>query len=371
MSGRHHVKVAAIIAAATIGDGVFALPYVFKASGWLVGLFYLTVLSVIIIAAHVIYLETLEKNSEKKRLLGLAREHFGKRGFWVGFFSIVVGLLLVLVAYLVLGAGFVRLAAPPLPGFTALVIFWAAVSLPVFLSDRRVVELELLGIACTSAVIIFIFATAFPNVTFAGAPAVAPAADFFLPFGAILFALAGWTGVEPAYESRAKAGVVTMNPWKGVALGTIFAAALKIMFITGVLGSAPQITGDTVSGLLGWPIWKREVVAALGLFAVWTVFLPISREVKNALERDLGWSPTVSRSTIVILPLLLVALGFNNFLLIVELVGGVFLSLQYLLIIAVGRKALAFSDARKRFFNFVSAVFIAGAVYELWTFIVH
>ncbi len=369
-SSRRHVKVAAIIAAATIGDGVFALPYVFRESGWAVGLFYLAALSAVVITAHVVYLETLEKTGEKKRLLGLAREHLGAGGFWVGFFAIVVGLLLVLVAYLVLGAGFVRLAAPPLPQFTALIIFWAAVSIPVFLRDERVVELELLGIACTSAVIVFIFATAFPRLTFAGAPP-AVAANLFLPFGAVLFALAGWTGVEPAYESRARSGGVAFSPWRGVALGTAFTALLTTMFVTGILGSAPSITPDTVSGLVGWPIWKREVVAALGLFAVWTIFLPISREVKNALEKDLHWHPVAARSTIVILPLLLVGLGINNFFAVVELVGGVFLSLQYLLIVAVGRRALGFAGAKKALLDAVAAVFILGFVYEVWTFVVH
>ena len=359
---------AAIVAAATVGDGVFALPFVFYRAGWALGLAYLLILGVVVVAAHVVYFKTLEVVGEKKRLLGLAKEYLGTGGYWVGFFSVVAGLLLVLVAYLVLGTQFVRLVSPSIPPSFALFLFWFLVSIPVFLSDYRITILEISGIVFTSAIIIFIFGNAFPNVVFSGIRTIDPT-SFFLPFGAVLFSLAGWTGIEPAYESHARYKIFN-GAWKGIALGTIFAVVLKIMFVTGVLGSASEITVDTISGLFDWPLWKREVVAILGLLAVWTIFLPISQEIKNSLEGDLGWSKNFSRGLIVFLPLLLVVFGLNNFLVIVEIVGGVFLSIQYLLIISVGRRALSLSYYQKFFLDFASGIFLVAAVYQIWVFIV-
>lgn len=362
-------KVAAIVAAATVGDGVFALPYLFYQSGWLTSIFYLVVLAAFVSAAHVVYLKTLEKIGEKERLLGLAKRYFGVSGFWIGFVAIVLGLLLTLVAYLILGAQFIRLAFPAATPSIALFIFWLLTALPIFVSDRRVVELELIGIACTSAIIILIFASAWPAVTFAGITAINPK-NLFLPFGVVLFALAGWTSVEPAYESRRKSGVAA-DPWRALAFGSFAVALLYVMFAAGILGSAPAVTSDTVSGLVGWPIWKKEIIAIFGLLAVATIYLPISREIKNALEKDLGWNRFASRSLILFLPLLFIGLGLNNFLVVVGLVGGLFLSLQYLLIISVGRRALVLSAAKKFLLDLVAAVFIIGAVYEVWTFVVH
>src|SRR5438445_786306 len=106
---RGFLKIAAILAAATVGDGVFALPYLFSKSGWFVGLFYLVFLTAIVAAAHIIYFRVLEASGEKERLLGLTRAYLGKLGFGVGFFAIVAGLLLALVAILILGARFVTL----------------------------------------------------------------------------------------------------------------------------------------------------------------------------------------------------------------------------------------------------------------------
>ncbi len=362
-------RVAAIVAAATIGDGIFALPYVFYRAGWFISLFYLVALAIFVSTAHVIYLATLEKRGEKERLLGLTRKYFGTPGFWVGFVAIIVGLILTLVAYLILGTQFIHLAFPSVPTSVAFFVFWLFISLPVFLDDRYVMDLELFGIACTSCVILFIFLSAWPNITFAGIPAIEPG-NFFLPFGVILFALAGWTSVEPAYESRKRLGI-RGGPVRGLAFGTFFVAILYVMFAAGILGSVPVVSPDTASGLTTWPVWKKEILAIFGLLAVATVYIPISREIKNSLEKDLRWSKFAARSLIVLLPIFLIGLGFNNFLVVVGLVGGLFLSVQYLLIISVGRRALILTPVKKFLLDVIALAFIIAAVYELWIFIVH
>jgi hypothetical protein len=98
--------------------------------------------------------------------------------------------------------------------------------------------------------------------------------------------------------------------------------------------------------------------------------MPISREIRNSLERDLGWNKSVSRTVIVFAPLLLVLAGLTNFLVIVGLVGGLFLSTQYLLIVSVGRRVLALSSTRKFFLDLTAAAFVIAAVYEVWTFVI-
>jgi hypothetical protein len=268
-----------------------------------------------------------------------------------------------------LGSQFIHLAAPTVPLSGTLVIFWLLISIPIFLSDRGVVELELVGFACTSLIILLIFFTAWPNITFAGVPAI-NWNNLFLPFGAILFSLAGWTSVEPAYETR-KGSQKKFDPWRSIALGTIFAILLYLLFVSGIIGSAPLVTPDTASGLVAWPLWKKDALALLGLLAVATVYLPISREIKNSLEKDLHWPKLASRALIVFLPPALILVGLNNFLIVVGLVGGLFLSMQYLLIVSVGRRVLSLSPAKNFFLDLVAAAFIIAAVYEVWTFIVH
>lgn len=368
-SAAHFFEIAGIVAAATVGDGVFALPFIFYAAGWFLSLAYIAALGTFVVAAHVVYLKTLEREDEKERLLGLAKKYFGETGFWIGFLAIVIGLLLTLVAYLILGTQFIHLALPAVRLRYAFAAFWLIISLVALQSDKELRKLELTGICCTAGIIIIIFFSAWPNILFAGVAAV-NAKDLFLPFGAVLFSIAGWTSIEPAYESRKRGSLRMFDPWRPLAAGTIFAGLLYIMFAAGIIGSAGMITPDTASGLVSWPLWKRDLLAALGLLAVATVYLPISREIKNALERDLKWPRGSSRPLIVLFPPALVLLGFNNFLAVVGLVGGAFLSLQYLLIISVGRRALKLSESKKLFLDAIALVFIVAAVYSVYSFIV-
>ena len=362
------LKLPAIIVAATIGSGMFALPYVIARAGWATTIIYFIVLGAMVVTAHVVYLKTLAAEGEQERLLGLGKKYFGAKGFWFGLVAIVLGLLLSFVIFLILGAQFLQLLFLALSHAAALFIFWLILAIPALVGNRRAVLLETLSVASVAAVIIFIFASSHP----AGAFIHIPAADWhnlFLPFGIVLFTLAGWTGVEPFYETRRKAEQKS-SALPLLILGTGLAAILYWLFSIGIVSSAPLITPDTISGLAAWPFWKRGLVAILGLFAVWTVAMPVSHEIRNALEKDLQWNQIVSRLTVIGLPLAVVCIGFNDFLVVVGLAGGLFISMEYLLIIAVGRRALALGTPQKILLDAVSGVFVVAIVYELYSFLV-
>jgi len=375
---RQFFKIAAVVAAATIGSGVFALPYVIVRAGWLVVIFYFIAFIAVISAAHALYLKTLQSVGEKERLLGLSRKYLGTAGFWTGFIAIVIGLLLSFAAYLILGPQFVRLVFPAVPPAAALAVFWFIIAVPVFLGDGSAVNLEEFGIFLVSAVIIFVFISGHPLRAFLNVPP-ANLHYFFLPLGVVLFALAGWTGIEPAYDaSFRKESVLSgkvkpksgKSVWVAIAFGTVLAAALYFLFAMGILGSAPQVTTDTISGLANWPFWKRDIIAVVGLFAIWTVSVPLTRELRNALEKDLRWNSLFARFAIVGVPLAAVILGFNDFLAVVSVAGGLFLSTQYILIVFIGLRALAFSVAQKIFLAFTAAIFIFAAIYSIYGFVV-
>src|SRR3989344_5179515 len=114
----------AIMTATTVGAGIFSLPFIFKEAGLLVGAFYLIVLSLIVISIHILYWVILKKTGGKMRLLGLARAHLGDIGYLISFAAIIIGLLLTLVVYLILGGRFLSLIFPNIPYAPAVIIFW-------------------------------------------------------------------------------------------------------------------------------------------------------------------------------------------------------------------------------------------------------
>jgi amino acid permease len=368
------LTIAAVVAAATIGTGVFALPYVIQTSGWLLALCYFVALIAAVSVAHIVYLRTLEKVDEKERLLGLAKRYFGMGGFWFGFLAIVIGLLLSFVAYLVLGGQFVAILFPAVSPSAGLWFFWILLACLIWGSEGKIAGLEATGIALISCAILFIFFSGHPVTALVGIPLAIPQ-DFFLPFGAVLFALAGWTSVEQVYElahsDRRESNRPDARALGVFMAGTAFAALLYWLFALGVLGGGGlRVSMDVISGIGSWPSWRKDGLAIIGLLAVAVVSLPLAREIRGALEKDLKWNSVAARCIIIFLPLAAILSGFNNFLTIVSVAGGVFIGTQYLLIISVGRRALDLSAREKILLDILALIFIFAAIYSIYAFIV-
>ncbi len=357
-----------IIVATTLGAGMFALPYVFSRAGIAASVLYLLIVGAAVIMAHLVYWKVLARVDEKERLLGLTKKYLSGAEYWIGFAALVLGLLLTLVAYLILGAGFLTLVFPALAWGQALVIFWIINSVPLFFKERRIVNAELWGAALMTAIILFIF--------WGGASGGGlwrtqfDPAQAFLPFGAVFFALGAWPAIEPLYRFVKEKRFSRRMAVIAIAAGTFISAALYFAFVIGIFGSAFSITPDTLGGLVNWSTAKLALLAILGLFAVWTSYLPIGLEVENALIVDLGSSRMTALILVVFVPVALVALGISSFFAVVGVVGGVFVALQYLLIVRVGRKALAPRRAMRMLFDILSIVILLAAVYEVYYFVV-
>ncbi len=361
------LKGGAVVMAATIGAGIFALPYVFAKAGIAVGFFYLSILSAIIIYAQILYWRSLDAVGEKKRLLGLAKDYLGKFGYVLGFATVVCGLILVLVIQLILGAKFLGLVFP-VGRAPSLIVFWFLAILPLFFKEKRIIWLETLVVAFMAAIVFFILFS-FGTLR---APQFFPMIDLkniFLPFGAVLFALAGWTAIEPLYDSFKSIGSNRrlVSLW-GIALGTVFVAVLYAVFVFIVLTSAPIVSSDTISGIAGWSQNKTALLGILGILGLWVSYLPVTLEIKHALIYDLAWNKKLSGLAVIFLPVILVFSGLNNFIKAIGLAGGVFLGLEYLLIVLVGKKIIRPKGLEALVLNALSFVFVLAAVYEIYYF---
>ena len=362
----------AVMVGTTVGAGIFSLPYVFKEAGLFAGAFYLVTLSLIVISVHALYWEVLKKTGGDLRLLGLARKYLGAAWYVVSFGAIIIGLLLTLVAYLILGSRFLSLIFPELSHIEGVLIFWVLGTAPLFMKERRFAKLEAVGIWFIIAAVAFVFIKGFANAngSFMGLPFLVPE-NFFLPFGAILFSLAGWTAIEPLFDEEKKSRVSPLVAVKSLSLGTLAAAILYAAFVSGILGSVSGVTPDTVSGLAasGWSALAVGIIGVLGIFAIWTSYLPVSIEIRNSLVRDSRWKQSVVLLIVGCVPILLLVAGLNNFLAVLSLAGGVFVSIQYFVILLVGMKVLKPAGMAKAGFIFSSVLFALAAVYEIYYFV--
>jgi len=353
---------AGLIAGTSLGAGIFALPYLASSAGIVQVALYLLVLGALVTYAHTLYWRVLRDQPAETHLLELVRVHFSAGAAKATFIATILGLVFTLSAYLVLGSTF----AASILGLSipyALLLFWAACSLPLLLRLRRLVQVELAVTALLGLLIIVLFATV--PVSLARFPTGGWAFSL-IPFGPILFALAGWTAIEPAL-----AAVRGRRGYRRIALGwgTGLVAVSYVLFALSLGSAGDPVTTDTISGVLHLPGWQVGALFALGLAAIVTSYLPMILEVKNAFRRGLGWPRSWAFPVAVFLPYLLVLAGFDSFLSSLELVGGVFLAAQYVAILQVCRRALRLRGAERIAADIVSAAFALAALLHIAYFV--
>lgn len=367
MFDKDMIRAAALMLATTVGAGIFALPFVFSTAGWALAGAYLFLLAFAVNYAQSLYLRALDAAAGRhERLVGLAGHYYGN-GMRAGSLIVVAGgLLLTLVAYLILAGGFLNILLPATGGLGT-IIFWFTASLPILWSLRRIFETELWGATLMLALTVAVLAFGFMNGPAEPTTPFVPE-EFFLPFGAILFALAGWTAVAPVRAFVRANGFSIEEGKRALLLGMIATTFVYAVFVLGILIGADFVSPDTLGGLGSWPLWQSGLLLALGLFALWTSYVPIGIEVKYSLS-DLGWGHREAAAAVFFLPLLLWMLGLQDFISVIGLVGGVFLGLEYVIILLVVRKAVALRRGERAGLWMLNILFVAGALYEIWYFI--
>jgi amino acid permease len=322
---------AGIVFGTTVGAGIFALPYIFSRAGLIPALSLLFVFSLIVSFCHILYLRIVAEHSHRASFLSLLREAFGRGGELFGIFAIVGGLFLTLCAYVLLAASFFRFLWPAVDFPVLVCAAMAFLAFPLFFRLRATITMQLFGnIFMVVFVALFFLQNGLSGLSRLPLFGDAPWVSVLAPF---LFALAGWTAVEPVFDSSKRVPSGTLS--RGMTVGTIASAIFYLLFVLAVAGVSGIIAEDTISGAFSWQFWQWAGMAVFGLFAIWTSYIPTALQIETILSRDLKIPFWVGRAGVVAGPLLVVALGLSSFVAAVGIVGGIFLSAEYLAILAV------------------------------------
>lgn len=365
---------ASILAETIIGAGMFALPYVFTLSGISLGLIYLLFFGGVLILIHLMYADIILRTPENHRLMGYAKFYFGKSGFWSSLIITVLGGLFILTAYLILSISFIDVLAPSLPDIYKMLIFWAMASLPVFLGINKLAKSELFVLFGTISIVLILF-----GFSFSGLPKLVNVyplfnADYlFFPFGIILFSMFGRSAIPAVLGYFRSNGESPAGVKWPIILGTVAPIIIYVLFVFAILGLSDIVSEDSVLGLVGQlPFFVLAMLALLAIIELWSTYVVIARDIKKSLEHDLNFTPIISGTMIVGLPLIVYFLGFQNFIKLVDYVGSIFIGLEGILIILIWRK-ISKIEAEHKIFNKINPlviyllllVFAGGILYKL------
>ena len=354
---RNIILPAGILAGTIIGAGVFALPYTINKAGTLTGLFYLAVFTSLMILVHLMFADVILRTKGEHRFTGYAEIYLGNFAKWVIFFATVIGMILILSAYLILSISFINLIYPGWPILYKVLGFWIFGSAPILWRVKKLATAELISIYGIIAIILIIFSYGLGNI---GRILEAPILNLtyvFLPYGAILFALSGRVAIpavvdylrrspglmhktkETDEDSKdASIGLVN-NAKQSIIIGTLAPAILYFIFILAIFGLSGTISQDSVSGLIGQlPQPLLLLLGLLGLISIWSTYIVIVYDVERSLEFDFKFPALLAGLVTIFAPLLLYLVSSQSFLGLVSLVGSIFIGLEGIFIVLMWRR---------------------------------
>lgn len=327
-----------LLAGTIIGAGVFALPFVFVRGGLAAGFGYLLLAAGVYAIVHLLYADVIVSTPDEHRFVGYLARYLGTWSTPLAIAVSIVEMVFVMTIYLILSASFIHLIVPAAPPLVAIAVFWAAASFPIFAGLRKISIFEFLVSLGMLSIMSAIFAIGVGGFSRADVSLfTGELADILLPFGPLLFALSGRVAIPStvAYFKLPGVGHRTSHIPPVIIAGTVVPAALYALFVVGVIGLSPLVAPDALSGLSGLHPAILTAVGILGLLALWSSYFVVGIDVRAILHFDLKWRPLATAALVLAAPLTLYLLGFQSFIGLVSLVGGIFLGLEGLLIIAL------------------------------------
>jgi tyrosine-specific transport protein len=361
-----------------IGVGIFSLPFISWQAGFFIVLFYLLIMTGVIIWSHLTYADVVLGTEEISRLPGYVGKYLGEGCKKITFFIMAAGFIGALLAYLIVGGEFLKLSFQPYFGGSSIFytfLFFALGAYLVFRDIKSVSVIELLLVLTLLAIVLVFLIKAIPFVNF-GYFKGYNIKFLTFPYGPVLFSLWGSSiipEIEEMFMARTKDEEKIRRGVKNVILwGTIFSVLIYFLFIFTVLGvSGPATSKEAISGLynsLGSNIIKLGFI--FGVISCFTSFITIALTLKKIFWFDFRISENLSWALSCFLPLALFIFGAREFIKVISLTGALALGLEGIIIVLLYKSFLRKKLLKKMnpIFYVLIFIFTVGIFSEIYYF---
>lgn len=327
----------ALLFGTIVGAGLFAVPFVLGRAGFVVGLGYFIVLTIVSLLLHLYFGEVVLAIRERHRFPGFAKIILGPFG---GRMAAAVGIFggwLAILAYIVLGGTFLYVLVGPILGgseFIYQIVFAALGAIIVWKGLGLVARSELWLSLLLALVLLVISGVAFG----AFRPIHLTTFDplyLLLPYGIIIFALSGPVVIPEMEDELGGDAKRFLRP--AIISGTIAASVFTLLFGIAVLGATgSNTTPEAIIGLEArFGSWITVLGAFFGFLAIITSYLTLLMNQRETFEFDYRMPKSWAWLLALGVPALLFLLGARSFLQIIGLAGGFFGGLGALILVAM------------------------------------
>lgn len=333
---KNFYKATATLIGTMVGAGIFGLPYVVAKSGFLFSLLFLFVLTIAVLLLHLFYGEIVLRTPGKHRFVGYAQIYLGQWGKRLTTFTSIFVFYGALLAYIILSGKFLATIFGG-ADFIWSLIFFTIFSLAVFFGLRIIVQMEILMSLFLLLIVFFIFIKGWPAIELNNF-AVLNWPYFFLPYGVILWAVAGWAAI-PEMKEIFKNNYQSFK--KSIIWGTLLPVFLYTLFVLTVVGVTGQQTSpEAIQGLV--EVLKNHTVifgAIFGFLAVATSFLILGLSLKKIFWYDYRINRHLSWALACFIPLIAYLVQLRDFILVIGFLGATLTGLEGVLLVLIYRKA--------------------------------
>jgi len=364
-----------ILSGMIIGVGMFGIPFSFMQAGFWLGMLELVIIAGVVTALHLLYGEIVLHTGPLHRLPGYIKVHLGDRASLIAWGSALFGIIGTLLAYIVLGSLFLGhlLAAVGIDG-TGIAV-WVMVTSGAaitFIPLKRGVLINGALTAVLIGLLVFLVIELAPGIRPEKLEGFFPA-QFFAPYGVLLFALSGGVVIPDLITFLGKE---RHRARRAIALGTLIPAALYGVFALAVVGVAGTgVSEDAIQGLL--PFAGSRVVLLgnlIGFLAVFTSYIVLGASFQALLRIDFRLPRLSAWFAASAAPLLLYLLGFNSFLPIIGAVGAGAVGVDGTLLVIAYHRMQQERGVRRALPGLVGEIvlavtILAGVGYTLYSFL--
>jgi amino acid permease len=353
-----------------IGVGFFSLPYILSKVGIYTLTFYFLFLGSLVILIHLLFGELAILTPDLKRLPGFAKYHLGNFAEKITLISAILGTYGTLLAYLIIGGNFLKNLFFPILKDSDLIftlLYFLAACLFIFSGINIISRIEFLDSALFLMILILILAFDYKFFNFKNLFLTPKPSDLFLPYGPILFSLWG-ASMIPEVEEILRENKKDLK--KVIFISVLISALFYFLFavlVCGILGR--ETSEDAISGLERF--FGKEISKILFLFGTittFTSFVALGLTLQKIFWYDLKIKKNTALALAIFPPLIFYFFGFNRFLSVISLVGGVFLGIDGILILLMYRKVKG-SEIKSFFIYPLFLIFLFGIFYEIFYFL--
>ncbi|OGF36345.1 hypothetical protein A2482_05130 [Candidatus Falkowbacteria bacterium RIFOXYC2_FULL_48_21] len=357
-----------------VGAGILGLPYAVAQVGAIPGLLMLLLIGVASLIINLMFAEVVLRTRERHQVAGCARKYLGNIAFWLANAAAIIGSYGALTVYLI-GEGEALSALFGTNKTISSLVFFAIGAFILLVGLRLVKVFELWMVAAFVVIILAIVGVGVADLNLINFAHI-DLSRIIIPYGVILFAYSGASSVVSLREILRKD---EKKVRRAVLIGSLVPLVIYVVFTMVVVGITGSATTPVATIGLGEKLGPAMLIFGnlFAFFAMGTSFLTVGMGLRQTFQFDLKCSKFVSWLAVIAVPLTVFLFGLRDFILAMEIAGGIAVGLTGLIIIAGFAKAKKRGDRLPEFHLprlrvvswLLAAMFAAGICYTLYNVI--